>query len=443
MRKSSISGWRDVFTFTLVQTLKNKTFIISYVILLLLTAVSMPVMNKFMSGNKDAVNGQSPVRKVYVKNETTLPAMEFSDVLKEDRFSHITFEPLKDDYDTTSKRIEESEKDSVILTVKESEGGYALNFVKSSSGPVKDNSLKLLTEAVGKQFDLFKIEALGITDKQLAMIKTKVKTGVSMADSKGVEIIEKDTSISTSQYWFIYGILFVVMMVNIMASTQVATAIVTEKSSRVIEYLLISVKPLAIMIGKILAMLTAVLLQFSTIIILLFTSNKLTQNVSSDGGESVLSHYLPKDIFHNLSLVNIILCLILIILGMIFYATLAGLAGATVSRIEEMSEGLTLFTLTNMVGVYIGIAASGILMGAGINAFVIFSFLFPLSSPFILPGAILIGKASLPVAAGALVLQILFICLLFKFVAKVYATLIMHNGSTIKVKQLFKISKTV
>jgi ABC-2 type transport system permease protein len=61
---------------------------------------------------------------------------------------------------------------------------------------------------------------------------------------------------------------------------------------------------------------------------------------------------------------------------MIFYATLAGLAGATVSRIEEIQEGLTLFILTNMVGVYIGIAASGILMGAGINGFVIFSFLF-------------------------------------------------------------------
>jgi ABC-2 type transport system permease protein len=443
MNKSSISGWRDVFTFTLVQTLKSKAFIISYIIFLLLAIASMPVMNKFMSANKDAANGPSPVRKVYVKNETTLPAMEFSEVLKDDRFRHITFESLKEGYDTVAKRIEESEKDSVILMVKESEGTFALDFIKASSGPVKDDGLQQLTQAVGKQFDLFKIEALGITDKQLAMIKAKVKTAVSMADVNGVEIIEKDTSISSTQYWFIYGILFITMMVNIMASTQVATAIVTEKSTRVIEYLLISVKPLAIMIGKIMAMLTAVLLQFVTTIILLFASNKLTQNISTEGGDSVLSHYLPKDIFQNLNMVNILLCLILIILGMIFYATLAGLAGATVSRIEEISEGLTLFTLTNMVGVYIGMAASGILMGAGINGFVIFSFLFPLSSPFILPGAILIGKASLPLAAGSIVLQVLFIALLLKFVAKIYATLIMHNGSTIKVKQLFKISKSV
>jgi ABC-2 type transport system permease protein len=131
------------------------------------------------------------------------------------------------------------------------------------------------------------------------------------------------------------------------------------------------------------------------------------------------------------------------LLGFIFYATLAGLAGATVSKIEELQEGLTLFTLTSLVGVYIGLGAANVLMGPGENAYTNFALLFPLSSPFILPGAILVGKVSYLMIAIALVLQIIFIMLLFKFVAKVFETLILHNGNTIKLKELIKLSKTV
>ncbi len=197
------------------------------------------------------------------------------------------------------------------------------------------------------------------------------------------------------------------------------------------------------MIGKILAMLTAVLFQVISMIVALFISNIISRGLSSSSGESVLSQFLPKNIFQNLNITNIIFCLILIGVGMIFYATLAGLAGASVSRLEELSEGLTLFTLINLIGAYVGMGAASVLMASGINGFVIFSFLFPLSSVFILPGALLIGKVTLPFVAAAIALQIITIMLLFKFVAKVYETLILHNGNKIKLKELIKISKTV
>jgi ABC-2 type transport system permease protein len=318
-----------------------------------------------------------------------------------------------------------------------------LSFVKASKGAITDNSLEVLQNSIVKQFDIFKMNALGVKDEQLAIIHSEVKTKVSMADVNGIEIVKTDTSISNSEYMFIYGLLFIVMMVNIMASTQIASSIVTEKSTRVSEYLLTSVKPLALMVGKITAMLSAVLLQMISLVAILVVSNKVSAALSDSNSGSVLSQYLPKNIFQNLNIINFMFCLILIVLGMIFYATLAGLAGATVSRIEELSEGLMLFTFINIIGAYIGIGAAGVLMANGINGFVIFAFLFPLSSPFILPGAILVGKASLPMVAAAIVLQVIFIILLFKFVAKVYETLILHNGNKIKIKELIKLSKTV
>lgn len=443
MKNSSIHGWKDVFSFTLTQTLKSKAYIVSNVIFLVLVLISMPIITMFTSRGQEEAETANPIRMVYIDNQTSLPEMDFSGVAKNQFLSQITFVPMQQDYDTVADRIETTERDSVILTITEEQGQYSLSFVKASKGPVGDSNLSSLGEAVAEEFKSIRITTLGITDEQVTMLQAPVVTTVSKTDVNGNAVTKVDTSISNAEYWFIYGLLFVIMMINSIASSQVATSIVTEKSTRVIEYLLTSVRPLALLIGKVLAMLVAVLIQMAVMVVAMFVSNSISGMISGGNSQGLMTQYLPADIFQNLNIVNIIFCFILALLGLIFYATLASMAGATVSRLEEIGEGLMLFTFTNIIGAYIGIAAANILMGAGDNAFVTFSFLFPLSSPFILPGAILVGKAGIGMIAIAIVLQIIFIILLFMFVAKVFETLILHNGSTIKLKELIKISKTV
>lgn len=438
MKNSNISGWKDVFSFTFIQTMKSKAFLISYVITLLIVALGLPVVSIFTSQTTGDSDTPSPINKVYIENKTALPDINFT--LEDKTMSKITFVKMTKNYQTVSDRIQKDEKASVILTISLSNGVYALDFVKAGSGPVKEKDLEKLGEAFTTQFDAFKISALGITSEQTAMIQANVDTKVSMLNADGTAIEKKNTKISETEYWFIYGILFVVLMVNSMASGQIATSIVTEKSTRVIEYLLTSVKPLALIVGKIIATLSAVLLQMVSLIVVFFISNKVSASIS--GSESMLSKYLPTKIFENLNIVNITFCLICILLGLIFYATLAGLAGATVSKLEEIQQGLTIFTFANIIGAYIGLAAINVLKGAGDSGFVTFAFLFPLSSPFLLPGSILAGKTSVPIIAASIALQIVFVILLFRFTAKVFETLILHNGSKIKLQDVIKISKT-
>lgn len=446
MKRSNITGWKDVFSFTLIQTLKNKAFIISFLITLVLSFISMPLLKMIKGGDgvENIDNGAaSLVKKVYINNKTSLGSMDFKELKNLEQFSHITFEVMEEPYDDVANRIENTETDSIILDIAEEETQFSLTFIKSSESTLTQGDLNSLTEEITKQFQIYRSTALGLSDEQLSLLNAKVDTLVNMVDANGEEIVEENNSISAAEYAFIYGLIFILMMINNTASTQIAHSIVTEKSTRVIEYLLTSVKPLAIIVGKILAALTAVLLQMLSMIALIFISNKLVSSLGSKGGENVLSQYLPSNLFWNLNLFNIVLCLIIIILGFIFYATLAGLVGATVSRLDEINEALKLFIFIILIGVYIAFAAAIVLMAAGENGFITFSFLFPLSSSFILPGAILIGKISLPIVIGSIALQLIFIFFLFKFVAKVYETLILHNGNVIKIKELFKISRTV
>lgn len=443
MKKSNLAGWKDVFSFTLVQTMKSKAFLISYIILITLSLISMPLVTKLFSKGNDDVNAPNPVKKVYVYNSSSLQGIDYTSLLTDKQMNHIIFETATEELDVLSKKVEENEKDSVILKITENDSTFSLDFLKATKGPVKESHLQSLGNALAKQFQVLRINSLGISEDQHAMLNAKIDSKVSATDVNGEVILKEDTSISMAEYWFIYGILFFVLMANMLSSTQIASSIVTEKSTRVVEYLLITVKPLALMVGKVVAMLLATLCQMVSMVIALFVSNQITAMITPGSSSGILEQFLPKDIFQNLNIVNLIFCFILVMLGMVFYATLAGLAGATVSRMEELNEGLTLFTFTNLIGVYIGLGASGTLVGAGINPFVTFAFLFPLSSPFILPGAILIGKATLPLVCIAIVLELIFIILLFRFVAKVYETLILHNGNKIKVKELIHLSKTV
>ncbi|WP_312371009.1 ABC transporter permease [Lachnoclostridium sp.] len=444
MKKSNVTGWKDVFTFTLIQTLKSKAFIVSFVIFIILATVSMPVLSMIMNKDDAKVeDGTNPIQKVYINDKVTWSNGSFLPALNQENLKHIKFEALTEDYDTVVNRIEQEENTSVIVNIAETESTFQLDFIKASKGDVKESNVQTLSGALLEAFDAYRINQLGITPEQLSMIQANVATSVTLADQSGNAVVIEDTSISDSQYMFVFGILFVILMVNVMASSQIASSIVSDKSSKVLEYLLTSVKPLAIMIGKILAMLTAVILQFAATIVCVLISNTVTTKVFSTTGENMISEYLPSGIFDNVNPLNIILCLAVVILGMIFYATLAGLAGATASRIEEASESLTLFTFTNLIGAYIGMGAASVLMASGTNGFVTFALLFPLSSPFLLPGAMFVGKVSVGLSILSIVLLVIFMILLFKFVAKVYETLILHNGSRIGLKELVKISKNV
>ncbi len=110
---------------------------------------------------------------------------------------------------------------------------------------------------------------------------------------------------------------------------------------------------------------------------------------------------------------------------------------------EDTQEGMTLITVSTMIGAYLGVIAAMLLQSTGVNAYVIFVVLFPLSAPFLLPGVLLIGSISWPLGFGAIALLLLVDLLLFYFVATIYELLITHNGNKIKIKELFGIYKSL
>jgi len=438
MKKDNLRGWKDVFTFTLVQTLKSKAYIVTLVIMMVIAMISMPLLNIFLLNGTTEGPEKSAVEKVYLYNMTLCRNLDFESELT-DAYQHIVFENTVGDMSALETKIQEEETNSVILYLLEDEQNCYIQFMRSPDGDVTNYELQMLGQYVQNAYSKAKVKLLGLTEEQLTFFETSVVASSSIVDTENAMVLE-DTSITEGEYWFIYGMMFVVLMVCVLASSQVASSIVQEKSSKVIEYLLTSIRPLAVIVGKVFAMLVVVMVQLIALVLAGYASAKLGELISGKGNNAI-TQFMTPEMLESLSFGNIVLGLVVAGAGMVLYATLAGLCGATASRMEEAGESLTLLTMTSLIGFYIGFGAAGTLMAAGDNAFVTFALIFPVSSSFLLPAALLVGKADLWIALIAIVVLLISVVLMFMFVAKVYEGLILHNGSRLKFKDVLAMAK--
>ena len=438
MKKDSIRGWKDVFNFTLIQTLKSKAYIVSLVIMMVIAMVSMPLMNTFLLNGTTEGPEKSAIEKVYFYNMTLCRNLDINSELA-DGYQHIVFEDTTGDMTALETKIQEEEMNSVLLLLVEDEQNCYIQFLRSPDGDVTNLELQMLGQYVQNAYTKAKVQLLGLTAEQMTFFETSVVASSSVVDTENAIILE-DTSITEGEYWFIYGLMFVVLMICVMASSQVASSIVQEKSSKVIEYLLTSIRPLAVIVGKVFAMLVTVMIQMVALILAGYVSTKLGELISGKGNNAI-TQFMSPEMLESLNFGNIVLGLLVAGAGMVLYATLAGLCGATASRMEEAGESLSLLTMTSLIGFYIGFGAASTLMAAGDNAFVTFALIFPVSSSFLLPAALLVGKANMWIALIAIAVLLLSIVLMFMFVAKVYESLILHNGSRLKFKDILAMAK--
>ncbi|MGN0588606.1 MAG: ABC transporter permease, partial [Ruminiclostridium sp.] len=230
-----------------------------------------------------------------------------------------------------------------------------------------------------------------------------------------------------------------------------------EKTSRVIEYLLTSVKPLAIIMGKILAMCTVSLLQFIVIMIggaagvlisLPFgilskvgqlTAMAATSEQAAEAG-AVVSEF--SSAFSSFNFGSIIFMLIVFVLGFLFFATVAGLAGASISKMEDLSSASQPLSLLGVVGFYLAYFPTIGAVTGETNIMMIISRYLPISSPFALPSAVLLNQMSVVEAIISVLILLASVIVMLMVVAKVYEAIILHNGNRLKLSDMFAMAKS-
>ena len=462
MKNDTARGWKKVFGFTFTQYVRTKSFIVGTIIMCLIVVLIVGGLNIIpkLMGAGDAITGaggddeQITLNRVYIIDDSGLLTSEDMDSLTA---SGVTPESTDKKVSALIDELSEADAGEVLVTVtaeqQDSEViGYA---VKSFYSPnTESKSVDALTEMVSGAITYRNIMNLGVSPENFAASQRHVSTAKIQAGSDEWNVFE--TMIN-----YVVPIVFsLVLFLMIFAYGQtVAQSIATEKTSRVMELLLTSVRPLAVVIGKVLAMGCVSVLQFLLIGVVSGVSFAATapfgiggdlvnmlQNAEIQTGENAEIVEAFNGSFGSMTPISFVLIFVIFILGFLFYSLIAALVGASVSRMEDLAQAMQPYSLIGVLGFYLAYFPVFFTMNsletgaASENIVQTVSYYLPVSSPFSLPAALLLGKMSLLEVFIAVLILAAFVVVVAVIVARVYEMIILHNGSRIKFMEIIKMA---
>ncbi len=202
----------------------------------------------------------------------------------------------------------------------------------------------------------------------------------------------------------------------------VAQGVVEEKSSRVVEVLLASVRPSQLLTGKVIGIGLVSLIQVGLYVLSgVITASALGMTDGFDIDITAVGGWV----------------LLWFLLGFAVYALVFAALGALVSRQEDLGSVITMPMLL-IVGAYmIGVA---IAPNDPESSLVTIASYIPFTSPIVMPIRSAFGVASTTEVYLALALAIITIPLLLALTSKIYSNAIRRSGARIKLKDALKAS---
>jgi ABC-2 type transport system permease protein len=197
----------------------------------------------------------------------------------------------------------------------------------------------------------------------------------------------------------------------------VAAGVVEEKSSRVVEVLLATLRPSHLLRGKILGIGLLGLLQLLLIgLVALFVSN------------AVGSLEFPSGAIATMGVV-----LVWFVLGFFFYAGLFAVAGSIVTRQEDLQTTMTPLTILIIASFIIGLSATG----DPDSTLAVVASLLPFSSPLVMPTRIVLGDAAPWEVVASLAISVVSTAALIPIATKVYSRALLRPGR-VRIRQVLR-----
>jgi ABC-type Na+ efflux pump permease subunit len=436
--KGQLTGTGMVYRFTLTQFLKNKANMISLIIIILFSIASVPVTS--LIGNSGSTALYSDVANVYFSDcaePYALTGADLQNAADENEFwSKTTFHSV-DGAPADSAQSAPGPNDVYASILFDAETGtYQLSVTAAENTELSDNDIASLSTFLTEQFDQMRYRTLHISEEQLAFVMASWESDTESYDS----YLEDENRWST-QYivQLIYSI--VVMMVSVLSVSYIVRTVIEEKASKLIELLMVSVKPLALIVGKILAAMTYVLMTMGGMILGYLLSHAVCSRFMAvaplsemfAGGEFSISGGLL-----NFSALFIIAVVISLLLAFLTFAIIAGLSATGCSSTEDTESATMGVTLLIMAGYIISIMATS----TGSETMALITSILPVISVFCAPIHFMMGNISAGILILSWILQAAVVILLAVFCAKVYTSLLMHRGNRVKLKDMLTMAKT-
>jgi len=401
-----LSGTGQVYRFTLSQLLKSRANRVTLIIMVLLAAVSMP-LTALLGGETPETSDTAGLASVRVDNRTDL-VLDFSG----------------DAYWADTDFSADAGEPDAVVTITGDETGYQVAVNGSETADAGE--LSQLAETARQAVRDACLRAAGLSSRQLEALTAS--TGEEDSHEEG--------------FWVQYGYSILAMILCLMSASYVIRAVVEEKDSRLVELLLVSVKPMALLAGKILAVMAFTFGWLLAMLAGFGVSCGLTAGLMGPGVlQKQLSGLLAavprvqEDLWQAAGVLLVLL--VSLGLGYLTMSLIGGVAGACCSGMEEAGEATGPVMLLTMAG-YLASCVVGAVPSGPVA---VFSTLCPVVSIFCAPVQFAGGNVSFWLVLASWAIQAAVIWGLLTLASRVYAGLIVHRGSRVKLRELMSMAK--
>jgi len=316
----------------------------------------------------------------------------------------------------------------------------------SNDSPSMDYILDL-EDVIEKKITQFNYEKLAIDTARINLAKAKVDIVLKKASGE-------DTVKGLNEIKLIIGGIFgyLIMMFIVIYGNFVMRSVIEEKTNRIIEIIISSVKPFQLMMGKIIGNSMAGILQFliwTVLGLLLFfifstvfglqmgatapVSGEAVASANPTGLMAKLPLYIDE--LKSLPLVTLLISFVIYFIGGFFlYSSFYAAIGAAVDNETDSQQFLLPIILPLILGVYIGFFT--VLNDPHGTVATVFS-IIPLTSPIVMLMRIPFGVPLWQLILSMVLLFATFIAVVW-FAAKIYRVGILMYGKKPSWKELYK-----
>ena len=396
-----------IFQYELMNYIKNKSYVITTVIIALVAGIIMFVPNFIDIGS---VTGEN---KNDVSDENS-GADSDSTILVYDKSGMVTDISFIQNFYHDDAIKKASGENELVDKVKADEvsAGFVVNSLTDYDYYVYNQSMTDDNQVVFTQ-------VMTVLNQMVYCQKNGIDyASLTQAFNPQIDchenILGKDMG---SNYWYCYGLVMVIFMIIIMYGSMVATSVTQEKSNRTMEVLVTSVDTNLLFFAKVLAGAVAALIQSAVMLGTVLISYKINQD--KWGGMLNMILDIPANVLVVFALFGIG--------GFLFYTFIYGAMGALVSKTEDINKSAGGVQMVIMIVYFITLASLTDVDGIMIK---VTSFL-PVSSYSAMFARVAMGSVNTwEIVASIVVVGIIG--------AKIYRMGTLRYGNPIKLSNAFK-----
>ena len=437
----------NIFSFTFIQHVKQKGYrnvtVVVAVLCLLLPAVILPAIEYF----KEDETYVSKIDKVYVveTDSSTEGKADYGVLNSVDaaQFTDVVYEMAENVEDAAKKAEEDGH--SVVLAVGHQEGTYQLNVLLPDESKLNKKDANAYETFLSGAFRYILIQKSNLEAAQIAEmtmpIETVVRDSSVSADESDEYAVAKEVMATILPYLNIMILYFMILAYG----QGTANSAIMEKTSKLMDLLLVSVKPGEMLLGKVFAMAASGVLQIFIWLAGLFGGFALgihfTKMVNPNTDMILIQLVESFGEFSGMFTVSgVILALLMLSAGLLLYCSLAAIGGAIAEKPEDLSSTNMLFVMVLLVSFFATMFAGGAGSDVPWDA-VTWQVWMPFTSILVAPTKILLGVMSIPEAALSLGIVVVTATLITIAAGEVYKMVSLYKGHPPSPKKMIEMMR--